>query len=316
MEYNDLGTTGLRVSRLCFGSLTISPLQANLDIKKGAELIRRAMDLGVNFLDTAELYDNYGYIREAMKGRPREDLIITTKTYAYTEELARNSLEKALRETGFEYIDIFMLHEQESDQTLKGHYEAIEYFLRAKDKGYIRAFGVSTHHVACVRAASFMEEIQVIHPIVNVKGLGIADGGIKDMLQAIECAHSMGKGIYGMKPLGGGNLIEDTKECFDFVLGLPGIASIAVGMQCTEELEANIAIFEGRTPDKGVQDALSARKRKLFIDPWCEGCGNCVSACGQNALYLVDGKARVKGDLCILCGYCAAKCEYFYIKVI
>lgn len=311
-----MGTTGLRVSKLCFGSLTISPLQANLDIKEGAALIRRAMELGVNFLDTAELYDNYLYIKEAMRGKPRKDLIVTTKTYAYTKELAQKSLEKALEETGLGYIDVFMLHEQESAMTLKGHYDAIKYFLYAKDKGYIRAFGVSTHHVECVRAASRMEEIQVIHPIVNMKGLGIADGNIGDMLQAIEYAHSKGKGIYGMKPLGGGNLIEDAKQCFDFVLGIPNIASIAVGMQCIEELEANIAMFENRRVKKGIQLTLSSRKRRLFIDPWCEGCGDCVTACSQGALYLRNGKACVREDMCILCSYCAAKCEYFYIKVI
>lgn len=316
MEYRDLGLTGLRVSRLCFGSLTISPLQANLAVKEGAELIVKAMDQGVNFLDTAELYDNYDYIKEAMKGRPRESLIVTTKTYAYTEEMARRSLEKAIKETGLGYIDIFMLHEQESALTLRGHSEAIEYFLEAKDKGYIRAFGVSTHHVECVKAASGMEEVQVIHPIVNIKGLGIADGSIGDMLQAIERAHHLGKGIYAMKPLGGGNLIRNPRECFDFVLGLPYISSVAVGMQYAQELEVNVALFEDRVADKKIQRALSARKRKLFIDPWCEGCGRCVSACGHGALSLKNGKAHVNEDLCILCGYCAAKCEYFYIKVL
>ena len=146
-----MGRTGIRVSRLCFGSLTLSPLQANLSVKEGAGLIERAMERGVNFLDTAELYDNYEYIGEVMKGKPRDRLIIATKTYAYTGGMAKESLKKALNETGLDYIDIFMLHEQESGLTIKGHYEAIEYFLKARENGYIRAFGVSTHHVECVQ---------------------------------------------------------------------------------------------------------------------------------------------------------------------
>jgi aryl-alcohol dehydrogenase-like predicted oxidoreductase len=316
MEYRDLGRTGIRVSRLCFGSLTLSPLQVNLNVKEGAGLIERAMERGVNFLDTAELYDNYEYIKEAMKGKPRDRLVLATKTYAYTGEMAKESLKKALNETGLGYIDIFMLHEQESGLTLKGHHEAIEYFLKAREKGYIRAFGVSTHHVECVRAALEWDEIQVIHPIVNLRGLGIMDGSVDDMLEAVKAARDRGKGIYAMKPLGGGNLIRNFRECLEFVLGIPHIDSIAIGMQCDQELEANLAMFEGRPVDTETEAALSARERRLLIEPWCEGCGSCVSACRQGALYLSDGKAHVNRDRCILCGYCAANCGNFYIKVV
>ncbi len=316
MEYRYLGQTGLKVSRLCFGSLTISRLQANLPIAEGSGLIGKAMDRGINFLDTAELYDNYEYIKEAMKGRPSGSLIIATKTYAYSREMAEKSLRKALDGLGLDHIDLFLLHEQESELTLKGHYQAIEYFLRAREKGYISAFGVSTHHVECVKAAAGWDEIQVIHPIVNTRGLGITDGSIQDMLKAIETAHNKGKGIYAMKPLGGGNMSGSFRECFDYVLGISHISSIAVGMQCQEELETNVAIFENRPVDPEIEIVLSGRKRRLLIEPWCEGCGNCVSACRQGALYIQDQKAAVKPELCTLCGYCAAKCKNFYIKVV
>ena len=59
MEHRNLGGTDIKVSRLCFGSLTISPLQAGLSIDEGADVILSAMDMGVNFLDTAEFYRNY-----------------------------------------------------------------------------------------------------------------------------------------------------------------------------------------------------------------------------------------------------------------
>lgn len=316
MEYRKLGETGLEVSRLCFGSLTMGPLQACLPVKEGAALIRQAMDMGVNFLDTAELYDNYQYIREALRGRPRDSLIIATKSYAYSKETAEKSLKKAIKEMGVEHIDIFMLHEQESELTLRGHYEAIEYFLKAKEKGYISAFGISTHAVGGVRAAARWREIEVIHPIVNKNGLGIIDGGIDDMLEAVKAAFRAGKGIYAMKPLGGGNLINDFEKCFEFVLNIPYLHSIAVGMQCREELEANISIFEGKGIDPSARKALTSRKRRLHIAFWCEGCGNCVQACQQNALYIENGKLMVKHQLCTLCGYCAARCKNFCIKVV
>ena len=147
MEKVKLGNTNIEVSRLCFGSLTMTPFQANLTVKEGAHLIEYAYNQGINFLDTAEIYENYGYIKEALKGIKREDYIIASKTYAYTEEMAKNSIELALKEIGTDYIDIFMLHEQESVHTIRGHYDAIKYFLKAKDQGKIRAFGISTHKV-------------------------------------------------------------------------------------------------------------------------------------------------------------------------
>ena len=97
----------------------MTPFQANLTIKEGANLIKYAYSKGINFLDTAEIYDNYKYINEALKGINRQDYVIATKCYAYTEEMARESLELALKELDTDYIDIFMLHEQESIHTIK-----------------------------------------------------------------------------------------------------------------------------------------------------------------------------------------------------
>ncbi|MDI6705325.1 MAG: aldo/keto reductase [Bacillota bacterium] len=316
MDYRELGRTGLKVSRLCFGSLTMGPLQANLSVGEGAGLIEYAMDKGINFLDTAELYDNYRYIKEAIKGRPREDLIIVTKTYAFTAELADRSLRKALKEMSLDYVDVFMLHEQESELTLRGHYEAIEYFLKAKEKGDIRHFGISTHSIRGVSDSIKWNEIEIIHPIVNKSGLGIVDGGIQEMLDAVEKAYLAGKGIYAMKPLGGGNLIPQFRECIEYVLEIPFIQSVAIGMQCREEIDVNVAIAEGQSADPELERVLSERKRRLHIAKWCEGCGRCVEACGQGALFVDGGKVRVRHEKCTLCGYCASKCSNFCIKVV
>ena len=66
--YRLLGETKMEVSRLCFGALTIGSLQANLPLAEGAGVIRSALSQGVNFIDTAELYDTYKYIRQAIQG--------------------------------------------------------------------------------------------------------------------------------------------------------------------------------------------------------------------------------------------------------
>jgi aryl-alcohol dehydrogenase-like predicted oxidoreductase len=315
MEYTSLGETKLQVSKLCFGSLSISPLQSNLSISEGADVILAAMEMGVNFLDTAEFYENYPYIKEALK-KAKSDLIIATKSYAYTYDGMKQCVEKARRELDKDVIDIFMMHEQETRLTLKGHREALEYLIDAKAKGIIKATGVSTHTVEVVDAAAEMPEIDVIHPIFNVKGIGIKDGTVEDMARAIEKAYKNGKGLYGMKCLGGGNLIGIKQKAYDFVLNFPYLHSVAVGMKSKDEVLANVSIFEGKVVPQDVENRLRSTKRKLYIEDWCEGCGACAAHCRYNALYIQDGKSHVNHDSCILCGYCAGYCPEFCIKII
>lgn len=315
MDYRTLGDTGIKVSRLCFGALTIGPLQANLSVSEGAAVIKRALEQGVNFIDTAELYQTYPYIREAIKDR-KNDVVICSKCYAYTRDGMEESLRNALQGIDRDYIDIFMLHEQESLLTIKGHWEAIEYLLEAKAKGLVRAVGISTHHVAAVKAAAEIPEIEVIHPIINKSGIGIADGTTEDMLSAIGQAQRAGKGIYGMKALGGGNLLGMAQEALNYVLGLSDLAAVAVGMQKFAEVDYNIRFFSQAYIPKNLQEQVARQPRRLHIDDWCQGCGACVEKCGAKALYLDGGKAQVKKELCRLCGYCGAVCPLFAIKVI
>lgn len=314
MEYVRLGNTGLIVSKLCFGGLIIGPLQANLTVSQGAEVIRKAIELGVNFIDTAELYGTYPHIREAIKGMQNKP-VIATKSYAYSAHDARKSVEKARKELDIDVLDIFLMHEQESRLTLKGHREALEYYLSARENGIIRAVGVSTHNVEVVEACAEMPEVDVIHPLINKAGIGIGDGTIEQMLLAVKKAFDSGKGIYSMKPLGGGNLIHSFYESMNFVLGLPFVHSIAVGMQSVEEVIMNVSIFEKREVPDEVKGLINSRDRRLHIDFWCEGCGNCVKRCTHGALKIIDGKASVNRKKCILCGYCGSVCPLFAIKI-
>lgn len=315
MEKVLLGNTNIEVSRLCFGSLTMTPFQANLSIKEGAYLINYAYERGVNFLDTAEIYNNYDYIREALKGIKRENYIIASKTYAYTEDMAKESLELALKSIGTDYIDIFLLHEQESINTIRGHFEAIEYFLKAKDAGKIRAIGISTHKVGGVLGAGQVKEIELVHPIINKYGIGIHDGTIEDMLKGVNDLHNMGKGIYAMKPLGGGHLIKEVEEAFNFVKNIPYVDSMAVGVQSMDEIDANIELMEKGYISEGLKQKLKKRNRKLIVADFCLGCGNCENRCKQNGIKVYNNRA-VPNENCILCGYCATVCPEFCIKVI
>jgi aryl-alcohol dehydrogenase-like predicted oxidoreductase len=284
-------------------------------VAEGAGVIRKALEAGVNFIDTAELYETYDYIRQAIRGFER-DVVITSKCYAYTYQDMRTSVEKALKELARDYIDIFMLHEQESILTIRGHWEAIEYLLEAKKKGTVRAIGISTHHVEGVLGAASVPEIDVIHPLINMSGIGIRGGSVEDMLKAIRVAARAGKGLYAMKALGGGNLLERTEEAFDFILSIPEIASVAVGMKTLEEVEYNTSLFSGQPIPEKLKSALRRQPRRLHLDDWCQGCGKCILKCRSGALSLSEGRAVVDRQLCTLCGYCAPACPNFCIKVV
>lgn len=315
MEYRELGKTGINVSRLCFGGLTVGPLQKNMALEEGAKVIAEAFRLGVNFIDTADLYDTYKYIRRAMEMtgiRP----VISSKSYAYDREGAKRTVDKALTELGTDTIDCWLMHEQESEHTIRGHWEAVEYYLELKRQGVIRAIGLSTHHIAAVRAATKVPELDIIFPIVNMTGLGICDGTMDEMLVAIKDAYDAGKGIYGMKPFGGGNLLHSFRECLEFVTSIPYLHSIALGMQSVEEVRMNVDLFNDLAhASEKIKDYHPRNNKALHVDYWCERCGTCVKRCKQHALSIKDDKLVIDNSKCVLCGYCSSVCPAFALKM-
>ncbi len=311
-----LGTSGLQVSRLCFGTLPMSPLQANLAPEEGAKLLAEAFHRGVNFWDTAELYVNYKYLNLAVKSIQALP-VIATKTYADSKERALASLEKARKELDLDVIPVFLLHEQESALTLKGHAAALDFLLNAREKGFIQAVGISSHTIAAIEAAIDFQDIDLIHPLINYQGLGIKDGSLEEMLDAVARAEQVGMGVYAMKVLGGGHLLGDVSRAIGFVRQLDYVHSMAIGMSSQDELDANFNLVQGRAPSPSLLHGLAQKRRTLMIEDWCSGCGSCLERCSQGALYLGQDMQRVQVDpsLCIFCGYCGASCPEFCIKI-
>lgn len=315
MKYNYLGTTNLKVSELAFGTLTISPLQKNLTVHESLPVMLKAFNQGVNFFDTAEGYDNYDHLNLFLKHVNRKDVIISTKTYAYSRDQAEKSLKKALTEMGTSYVDIFMLHEQMNKQTIEGHYDAIEYFIEMKEKGIIKAIGISTHFVAGVMAAKYFDAIDIVHPIINKEGIGICDGDVEDMEKAINSLKGH-KGIFAMKALAGGNLLNNIDEAFEYILNFQALDSVAIGMQNINEVIFNVNKFENKQNHDTIIKALDFQNRKLHIGDWCIGCGNCIKMCQQEAIQIKKGQAVVDHNICTCCGYCSKACYEFCIKII
>lgn len=311
--YRYLGNTGYLVSSLCYGMLTIGPRQKNLSLSEGAGLLRFALESGVNFFDTAEYYETYPYMRAALTGWDQE-VVVATKSYAATACEMRKSLEAARKGLQMDTIPIFLLHEQESAASLRGHWEAFEYLLEAKEKGMVGAVGLSTHTVAGVRAGAARPEVDVIHPLYNLKGRGIKDGAVGEMKEAISLALQMGKGVYLMKVLAGGELSTDPESAIRFALELPGVSSIAIGMQSTEEISFNLQLLKGLTPPEDLRRKVLGHQRRVHIEAECQGCGTCAARCPFGAIEMVAGRPKIDYEACMTCGYCTGVCKYLGLR--
>lgn len=316
MEYRYLGNSNLKVSRLCFGTLTMGPLQAALPVKQGARLINRALEGGVNFIDTAELYDTYPHIEQALRHyRDREKVVIATKTYAYTARKAAFSLEKARQELNRDVIEVFLLHEQESRLTLEGHRAALEYLLDAREKGLVRLVGISTHTVAAAVALLEYPEAGVVHPMFNIKGLGIKDGTREEMLAVIRQARSSGVGVYTMKALAGGHLMNQVQEALTYQLDIPEIDAVALGLVSEAEVEYALHVFSGREIPAGMVQRINKKEREIkHLGADCTGCRKCMKTCPQDAVTWENGPVFHR-ESCVFCGYCGASCPSFCLRI-
>ena len=310
MERKLLGKTGIEVSRLGLGSLTMGKLQRGSDEETVKRVTRACIERGINFVDGAELYGSYNVLREMVK--LDKNCVVASKSYAYDTATAQKAFEESLRSIGRDYIDIFLMHEQESELTIRGHHEALEYYLKMQKAGYIRSVGISTHKIECVKATAKFSEIQIVHPLINYKGYGLFDGTREDMENAIKSASDRGVGVYSMKIFGGGHLLEDRQKAVDYILSKDYIDASVIGMQSVEEIDYNIALFKGRDVSN---IHANIDNKEVHIEDWCEKCMACAKACPQNSIHLVNNEMVVDKETCLLCGYCGSACENMCIKM-
>jgi len=313
MEKRSLGKTGIEITRMGFGTLTFR--QLDLEPKLAADVIVHAIDKGVTFVDTAQGYATYEHVRLARKARP--DFVVNTKSPAKTYEEMAASIEKARKELDMETIDSFLLHGCGGpDDGIKERAGALDCLLEAKAKGWVRAVGLSSHYVSGIAQATACEEMDVVHPLLNMLGKGIPDGSREDMEAACSRAHKRGMGIFSMKSLAGGLLIPKRQEAFRYILGLDYIDSVAVGMTTTEEVDFNVRLFEGGSEQESDTGLKPRGMRIHILKSNCIGCGDCVKVCPSGAMSIVDGKAKVDGELCLTCGYCGFECKRFCIRLV
>ncbi|MCI6012975.1 MAG: aldo/keto reductase [Firmicutes bacterium] len=317
-----LGSTGISVSRAGFGVLPMGPAQLALPVEEGAALISYALDCGIQFFDTAQYYRTYPYLSRGLRGR---DAVICSKSLAADYEGMTAAIDEARMALDRDVIDIFLMHEVRTGQLAQraGAWEAL---LDARSRGWIRACGLSTHHVNITAAAAQMEELDVVFPLLNYAGLGIrtcsgpnSDGrffpgptserfaSAEEMMEAIRLCHQAGKGVFTMKAFGGGSLTATYRQALDYVFGQPEVDSVMIGFGRISEIDDLLSYLSGSMAPSYQPDV--SRKRIHISQDDCEGCGACRAACPAGAIFWNgSGLAEVDPDRCLTCGYCTPVC--------
>ncbi|WP_049893512.1 aldo/keto reductase [Halogranum rubrum] len=164
MEYTTLGDTGMEVSRICLGCMSFGTSDWRdwvLDEEEGLELVERAIDLGINFFDTANMYsmgESERVLGKALEGR-REESVVATKGYFQMDDDNPNSgglsrkaieqeLENSLDRLGMDTVDLYQIHRWDYDTPVAQTLAALDDAVRREKVRYIGASSMWTHQFA------------------------------------------------------------------------------------------------------------------------------------------------------------------------
>lgn len=236
-----LGSTGIEVSRMAMGTGTSgfaknSNQTRQLGIKGLGDLLHAAYDEGITFWDTADQYGSHPHIREALKHVDRENVVILTKTNANTAEEAKEALDRFQKEIGTDYFDVVLMHAQTSPNWNTEKQGVKDVLSEAKEKGIIKAHGVSCHSIEALRAAA--DDPWVELDLARFNPAGVAMDDEVDVVKGIlEKMHKDGKIVMGMKVIGAGRLADRKEECFQFHLAHEFISCFTLGVESHEQLK-------------------------------------------------------------------------------
>lgn len=244
-----LGSTGEMVSLLAVGGFHIG---LPSDPKVGIEIIRTAIDNGVNFLDNACCYHNgksEEIMGEALKDGYREKVVLMTKNHGRDYNTFMKRLEQSLTRLQVDCIDVMQFHEVIHEDEPKRIFEdgAIDAALEAKKAGKIRFIGFTWHKYPSL----FLEMLQkdfswdTVQMPLNVLDHHFFRSFEKEILPKLI---ERNIGVIGMKSLAGGNLLRvnsiKPEECLRYTMSLP-VSTVVVGMESMELLRRNLKIASG-----------------------------------------------------------------------
>jgi len=231
-----LGQTGYNVSLFALGGVTY-----NLhDDAHAAAVINRAIDLGVNYIDTAHGYkDSESKIGPVMADR-RDEVYLATKSNTRDRDGMRADIEESFKRLQTDHIDCVQIHDLWSEEQLAqitgpdGALKAIEEFQR---DGSVRFVGVTGHRDPEILAKALRE-----YPFDTIlTSLGAMHAAVRPFYDTImPVAQERGVGVLGMKVMAYGWLAEHAEMATRFVLSLPGVSAGVVGVDDIAQLEQDV----------------------------------------------------------------------------
>jgi predicted aldo/keto reductase-like oxidoreductase len=252
-----LGKTGLRISRLGFGTGSNGgEVQRALGQEEFTRLIRYAYDHGITYIDTAENYETHPLVREAIKGLPRERLWIQSKMW-WTPENLQNpmaTLERYRKELGTDYIDSLLIHCTMKSTWPQDVRPMMDAFDEAREKKLIRLKGMSCHGLPALRVAAQVDWAEVQLARVNPQGRHVdgedpefgAPGQVNEAMKEIKAIHAKGRGVIGMKLIGNGDFQDpaDRRKAIQYAMTCGFVDAIVIGFASTAEIDEAIRNIE------------------------------------------------------------------------
>lgn len=246
-----LGKTGLRVSRLALGTGYNGVNHSSAQTRQGKEafdrLVRHGLDEGVQFLDMADLYGSHEFVKDVVKGLPREKLVYLSKIWPRKAEWvtpsggAKEEVQRFCKELGTDHLDVCLIHCMTNDQWATEFERVRDELSELKDRGTVGAVGVSCHDFGALKVAATHPWVDVIFARINYKGGReySCDAPVDELSEVLKLARRNGKAVVGMKIFGAGKLTEpeqkDTSLKFVFENGL--VDAITIGMMNPQEVD-------------------------------------------------------------------------------
>ena len=252
-EMVELGKTGIKTTRLSMGTGIMAGNRQSALTRMGQEqavkLVREIYERGVRIFDLADSYGTHGCVSEALKIYPRSDYVIFTKMVPRRESTVEGERPGAetevevmrfLEELKTDYIDGLQLHGWAFSGNWNTEYsDYMTAFDKLKERGIIRAHGLSSHSLDAVETAVNEPWVDAMHVRLNVYGVNM-DDTVEKVEPVVKQLHLAGKGIIAMKVLGEGvlaNSDEQKNNTFSYVLRLGAVDVLTVGMDKISDIE-------------------------------------------------------------------------------
>lgn len=269
MPTRNLGKTGFKVGIFSLGGQ--AALEQPDNAKVAVPIIERALDLGVNYIDTSARYGgserwSERYIGEVMAKR-RSQAYLATKTHDRTRDGSLRILEKSLALLRTDHVDLWQLHAMSTLDDVEKVFAkggALEAFQRAKEQKLVRHLGITGHTDPDVLA----EAIRRFPFDAVLMAFNAADPHRRPFQkELLPLAVEKGLGIIGMKIPARGRLVGPSaltmREAMGYVLSQP-VSTVIVGVDTLAQLEENVALARAFTPFSAAQNAALEAKAAPF----------------------------------------------------